>query len=127
MSYFQQDIITIMNADASLNLMVDFIFPKRLAPKTDESANTIIVYDFDIESSDEDNTGSIFQTWSLEVYVGGNNYDTVYKAADRLKNYLKSYRGQNIDKLTLSHTSEEFDNEDEIYVVRLYFDVIYQN
>jgi hypothetical protein len=127
MSYFQQDIVTIMNADASLNAMVDFIFPKRLAPKTDESANTIIVYDFDIENSEEDNTGSIFQTWSLEIYVGGIDYDTVYQAADRVNEYLKAYRSQNVDKLTLSHTAEEFDNEDEIYVVRLYFDVIYQN
>jgi len=128
MSYFQQDIVTVMNADASLNNLVDYIFPKRMDKDTNENQNTILVYDFDMEDSDEDRTSnSVFQKWKVEVYIGGINYDKVYKAVDRLLEYLKAYRGTNIDKFFNPYTSEEFDDEDEIYTVRTYFDVIYQD
>ena len=71
---FQTDINTILKADASLNSLVDHIFPKRSVGEIDEENDSLMVFDYSKEDSyNTRSTMDAISQWRLYIYVGSKN------------------------------------------------------
>lgn len=124
---FESDIATIMKADASLNSMVDLIFSKRMLPKTDETANSILIYSFNKEESENSRSGMNFLTkWSLQVYVGSRKNSEVISISNRVQEYLENYQDDNVSLVIFDDDKPDYDDEADIHYNDLYFTVLYQ-
>lgn len=124
---FEADILTIMNADSSLNSMVDHIFPKRIRDGVDEQEDSVLIYVYKKSESENNRSDMNFLTrWELGVYVGSKSNAEVINISNRVQDYLENYKGGNVSLIGFVDDDPDYDEEEDIHFNDMYFYVIYQ-
>lgn len=128
---FIENIATIMNADASLNSMVDYILAKRLVSLSsgdiNEKEDSLIVYNYKkIDSISTKDDKDYLQKWRLLVAVQSPDNEKVYNISTRLQEYLENYKDDNVRSIRFSpEWDETFDNNEKVYVTDAEFEITY--
>jgi len=123
---FYSDIYTIMNADASINEIVDGIYAKRTLKEVNEGIETLIVFDYSkeesISSSDDSDYLSIYKIY---VYVSSLDSQKVFDISEMIQEYLENYEDNNFLSFQFIGDNQSFDKEINIYYNDIEFIAMY--
>lgn len=115
-----------MNADASLNALVDNIYGKRTMPGTDEENESVLIFDYDKEESISTRSSTdVLSTWRLYIYVGSKVPSEVFSISDRVQEYLEGYTDEHVKLIKYLDENEGFDDELDIHYNDIEYYVIY--